>query len=113
MGLSGDLGSGKTTFAKGFCAFFGITEIVTSPTFAIMKNYKATGADSKIKEIIHIDSYRIEEIESIGLQEYFKKEDTVILIEWPEKIARFLPKISKNLKFRYIDETTRTITETS
>ena len=109
LGLSGELGSGKTTFAKGFCQYFGVKEIITSPTFVVMKNYRLPQAVGKIWEIVHIDSYRINEIESIGLAEYLNRDDVVILIEWPEMIEQFLPATFKKIWLFNVEENTRRI----
>ena len=67
--LEGDLGAGKTVFAKGFAAGLGITEVISSPTFTILQIY-----DSGRLELYHYDAYRIEdpsEMEEIGYTDYF------------------------------------------
>jgi len=90
--LSGDLGTGKTTFAKGFAEGLGVKDTITSPTFSIMNVYDAhhhTG----ITTLVHIDTYRLEREEglmAIGVEEYAGEVHTVLLIEWPEKIPSFL-----------------------
>lgn len=88
--LKGDIGSGKTTFVRGFLSFWDITEGISSPTFSIVHHYPHSQ-----KSIYHIDLYRLhsqEEIEDIGLYDLFKK-DTIVLIEWPEviELSFFLP----------------------
>ena len=113
FGLSGELGAGKTTFVKGFCDFFEVIETVTSPTYVIMKNYLCSKRINNVREIIHVDSYRIDEIESIGLSDYYQQDDVIILIEWPEKIKKFLPARAKLLEFKYTGKNSRTITEIS
>jgi len=111
--LSGDLGSGKTTFTKAFAKCAGVKKEVTSPTFVLMKQYQIPKpADKKTKYLIHVDCYRMESEDdaySVGLVEYFGRKDVMILIEWPEKISKIFPKNIKNIKFKYIDETTRKI----
>jgi len=87
--LRGNLGAGKTTFVKHFVAYSGgnIDE-VDSPTFSLVNTYVVNG-----KTIHHFDLYRLEstdEIEDIGFMEYIDSGDTCF-IEWPEKIADFLP----------------------
>ena len=86
--LEGDLGVGKTVFAKGFAAGLGITETVNSPTFTIMKIYEGGRLD-----LYHYDAYRIEdpsEMEEIGYTDYFYGEGTC-LIEWACNIEEYLP----------------------
>jgi tRNA threonylcarbamoyladenosine biosynthesis protein TsaE len=109
--LSGDLGAGKTTFVQGFAKNLGVTSAVTSPTFVLMKQYPVN--KNEIKILVHVDCYRMadaNDTESIGLPEYFERKDTVILIEWPEKIDSILPARTKQIKFEYIDDETRKIT---
>ena len=86
--LNGDLGVGKTVFAKGLAEGLGITEIVNSPTFTIVQEY-----DSGRLPLYHLDVYRIgdpEEMEEIGYEDYFYGEG-VCLIEWAELIAELIP----------------------
>jgi len=86
--LEGDLGVGKTVFAKGFAEGLGITETVNSPTFTIMKIYEGGRLD-----LYHYDAYRIEdpsEMEEIGYTDYFYGEGTC-LIEWACNIEEYLP----------------------
>lgn len=114
LGLSGDLGAGKTTFSKAVAKELGIQEVVTSPTFGIQKQYKVLNPKySEIfSEFVHIDAYRIEDIketEPLRFVELFQKPNTLIFIEWPEKIAEILPKDTIMLSFESIDENTRKI----
>lgn len=86
--LNGDLGVGKTVFTQGFSRGLGITEPVNSPTFTILQVYE----DGRLP-LYHFDVYRLgdpEEIEEIGYEEYFFGEG-VCLIEWPERIADYIP----------------------
>lgn len=87
--LSGDLGVGKTIFTKGFAKGFGVSEMVTSPTFAIMNSYEGTELP-----LYHFDVYRIgsvEEMEETGFEEYIMG-DGVSLIEWADLIEEILPR---------------------
>ncbi|MED1461499.1 tRNA (adenosine(37)-N6)-threonylcarbamoyltransferase complex ATPase subunit type 1 TsaE [Bacillus safensis] len=84
--LEGDLGAGKTTFSKGFAEGLGITRIVNSPTFTIIKEY----TDGRLP-LYHMDVYRMEDAEEeIGLEEYFESEG-VCLVEWAHLIEPQLP----------------------
>ena len=109
LALSGQLGSGKTVFARGFCSFFGVTEAVTSPTYVVMKEYRLRKASNGVSKIIHVDSYRIDEADSIGLSDYFQEKNVIILIEWPEKIIYSLPPSIKKIKFQYLGDSHRKI----
>ena len=86
--LTGELGAGKTTFARGFLRALGVTEPVRSPTFTLVELY-APGALT----VAHVDLYRLKspaELESLGLREW-AREGCVWLVEWPEKGAGRLP----------------------
>ena len=86
--LTGDLGTGKTVFTKGFAAGLGVTDHVTSPTFTIVNEYH----DGRLP-FYHFDVYRIgdiEEMEEIGYDDYFFGNG-ICLIEWAELIEEILP----------------------
>ena len=102
--LEGDLGSGKTVFTKGFAAALGIADIITSPTFNIVKEYL-----SGELPLYHMDVYRLEETdEDIGFNDYFNKGG-VTIIEWADIIKDQLPKERLLIKFKIIDEDTRVL----
>lgn len=99
--LQGDLGSGKTVFAKAFAASMGIEENITSPTFTIIKEYEGS------MKLFHMDVYRLSEMkEDIGITEYFTKKG-VCIIEWADLIEDILPKNRLDIKINIIDENTR------
>ncbi len=90
IGLSGELGSGKTTFVQGFAKALGIRQRIISPTFVLMKKYK-----TNLKTLVHIDAYRIKkpkEIIDLGWKELMKTSENIVLIEWVENIEKILPK---------------------
>ena len=107
IGLIGDLGAGKTIFTKGLANGLGVKETITSPTFIIMKVYEIKNPSAvadEIRNLTHIDTYRIkneQDIISIGADEYFKRNDTITIIEWADKIRKILPKKTKIIKIKY------------
>lgn len=113
--LSGDLGSGKTTFTQGLAQELGITRNITSPTFIIMRSYQVPH-HKHITILYHLDLYRTEndnDLEGLGLSEILNKKDTITVIEWPEKMGTLLPQEHIRIHFSYIDEDKRKITVTS
>ena len=93
IALKGDLGAGKTTLVQSLAALLGVTETVTSPTYVVMKSYETDG-HATITHLIHIDAYRIEDIDEmrvLGFENLLSKKDTIICIEWPEKITPLIP----------------------
>ena len=102
--LVGDLGSGKTVFAKAFASSLGITDNITSPTFNIIKEY-----DNAEMKLFHMDVYRLSDIkQDLGISEYFNKKG-VCIIEWADLIEDILPKNRLDIKIRMVDENTRQI----
>ena len=94
--LSGELGSGKTTFARGFLRGCGVTDEVRSPTYTLLEPYSA-GALT----VVHLDLYRLRdpaEVESLGLRDY-ARPGHVWLIEWPARGGTHLPAADLNLEF--------------
>src|SRR5689334_2884109 len=86
--LAGDLGAGKTTLAQAICAGYGVTEPVTSPTFALVHRY-----DAPRSPVYHLDLYRLrgpDELTNIGWDEIVASQ-ALVLIEWPERAAGALP----------------------
>jgi tRNA threonylcarbamoyladenosine biosynthesis protein TsaE len=85
--VSGELGTGKTTFVRGACRALGVAEPVTSPTFTIGHRYRGSTG-----EISHLDLYRFQgfsEAEWGDLEPYF--DDAIAFVEWPEAGAHALP----------------------
>jgi len=110
IGLSGDLGAGKTTFAQHISRILGVEETVTSPTFVIQKMYPLIGQE--FDKLVHIDAYRIEdphELEILRWHHTIADPKNIILIEWPEKVKELLPKKTKMIHFSYIDDENREV----
>ena len=103
--LEGDLGSGKTIFAKGFAQALGIEENITSPTFTIIKEY----LNGELP-LYHMDVYRLDgKIEGTGIEDYFTKGG-VVIIEWADMIRDYLPEERLDIKIKIVDEETRILT---
>ena len=86
----GKMGAGKTTFIKAVCTLLGVTDNITSPTFAIVNEYRS---DIAGELIYHFDFYRIkklEEVYDLGYEDYFYS-GALCFIEWPELIEELLP----------------------
>lgn len=89
--LTGELGAGKSTFTRGVAEYFNITENVTSPTFTLMNIYPVE--NNKIKQLVHIDTYRLEneeQLTEIGAEDYLGAPNTICFVEWPEKIQNLI-----------------------
>ena len=85
--LDGELGSGKTVFTKGFAQALGIEDVITSPTYTIIKEY----LNGELP-LYHMDVYRLDgNTDGIGIEEYFNKGG-VVIIEWSDTIKDILPK---------------------
>ena len=100
--LEGDLGSGKTVFAKGVASSLGIEEVITSPTFNIIKEYF-----SGELPLYHMDVYRLNgKADNLLIDEYFAKNG-IVVIEWADTIREILPPERLEIKIKIIDENTR------
>lgn len=102
----GGLGAGKTTFTRGLAIGMGLPDEVTSPTFALVNEYRGK------TNLYHFDMYRImssENLETTGFFDYMN-DDNVLAIEWSENIEDSLPKSTVLITFERIDDDTRQIT---
>jgi len=105
--LTGDLGAGKTTLIKGFCAALGVTDHTSSPSFAIVNEYRGAGDAT----VYHFDLYRLKdegELDGIGFDEYVDS-GAYCFIEWPELAADRLPPEVVQLRLEAAPSGVRTI----
>lgn len=128
VALSGELGSGKTTFVQFVARALGVKENITSPTFVLIKNYQFTKGDfnfpfekggvpmdigtGDFKILYHVDAYRLEsgaELAKLGFEEIVANPQNLIFLEWPENVAEVLPNDILTIKFSFVDEATRAI----
>ena len=94
--LQGDLGAGKTTFARALIQALGHKGRVKSPTYGLLESYQTGGFN-----ILHLDLYRIEapgELDFLGLRDLFDNK-SILLIEWPEKGGEFIPRADLLMQF--------------
>ena len=102
--LNGDLGAGKTTLTKGIAIGLGISSIVSSPTFTIMKVYEGR------LTLYHLDVYRIDDSSSdFELEEYFE-DDGVCVVEWAENVSDLLPKERIDIDIKDLGDDKRILT---
>ena len=97
ISLIGDLGTGKTTFTKGFARQMGIKDHVTSPTFKLISEYQG-----KKYKLNHIDAYRMngpEDFLNIGGEEYLLSKNSITIIEWGDLLNDILP--SKTIRINF------------
>lgn len=106
VAFRGGMGAGKTTLIREIVAQMGATDTVTSPTFAIVNQYKSARGE----RIHHFDFYRIDDIREaydFGYEEYFYSGE-LCLVEWPEKIEALLPDDVMTVRISVDDQTERT-----
>ena len=103
----GSMGAGKTTFIRAICEELGVTDVVNSPTFAIVNEY----TDGKGQPIYHFDFYRINKVEEaydFGYEDYFYSSN-VCFVEWPEMIEELLPTDAVKVTIREKEDGTREV----
>jgi len=110
IALEGELGGGKTTFLQGFAKGLGVKEKILSPTFNIFKKYKFQSQN--LKFLYHMDCYRLQgvkDLEVLGFQEIISDPQNIVAIEWASKIKKALPQNTLHIKFKFINDKTRSI----
>jgi len=126
VALSGELGSGKTTFVQCIARTLGVQENITSPTFVLIKSYQLPVLNSPFEKggvpisigtgdfkiLFHIDAYRLEsgkELTKLGFEEIVANPNNIIFLEWPENVAEVLPEGVLRINFEFVNEETRKI----
>lgn len=105
--LEGDLGAGKTTFTQGFAEGLGIKEKIQSPTFVILKIYRVNVSGSSVKQLVHVDAYRLQakDFKVLGWKEFINPPaggpQNIVLVEWGNKIKNILPKNTIRVLFKH------------
>ena len=113
----GKMGAGKTTFVKALCEELGVTDVVTSPTFAIVNEYSIDKGSEcshqcSVDKVFHFDFYRvkrIEEVYDLGYEDYFYHPRALCFIEWPELVEELLPDNAVRVNITENADGTRTI----
>ncbi len=97
--LYGEMGAGKTTFVKALASFLGIKSRIISPTYIIIRKHRT----KKGKDFYHIDAYRINDKKNdVGeIKEILNEENAIIVIEWADRIKKYLPKKRIDIEFLY------------
>lgn len=105
----GKMGAGKTTFIKAVCEVLGVSDVITSPTFAIVNEYRS---DLAGELIYHFDFYRIKKLEEVydmGYEDYFYS-GAVCFIEWPELVEELLPGNTVKVTIEEVENGARRLT---
>jgi len=109
--FNGDMGAGKTTFISALCRQLGVNDPVSSPTFAIINEYKfKTSQTLSFKTIYHMDWYRIKnhaEAIGAGIEDCLNQPNSICLIEWPEKAPGIISKPFVQVNIQVLSETER------
>ncbi|HKW39611.1 MAG TPA: tRNA (adenosine(37)-N6)-threonylcarbamoyltransferase complex ATPase subunit type 1 TsaE [Gemmatimonadales bacterium] len=95
VGLSGELGSGKTTLVQAICRGLGARVVATSPTYALVHQYETPHGSP----VYHVDCYRLkspDEAQDLGFEDMVR-ERAIVLIEWPERAGPWLPPLDRHL----------------
>lgn len=106
--LAGDLGTGKTTFVHGLAEGLGITERLTSPTFALMKVYPVTHAT--LSHLVHVDFYRLTSVDSLAaldLDQWMFDPTTLLVVEWPDRATGQWHNVLGTIQFSVGDNITQ------
>lgn len=105
IALSGDLGSGKTTFVKGFVSAFSSPVYVKSPSFTIVNEYELENGST----VFHVDLYRVDSsaLDDVGFIEFLDRG--IVIVEWSEKMVAYVPEDSLLIRFEILEDNARKI----
>ena len=98
IGLSGELGTGKTTLVQAICRGLGARALATSPTYAFVHHYEAAG-----RPVYHVDCYRLrspDEGRDLGFDD-MTREGAIVLIEWPERAGQWTPALDRHFRLSH------------
>lgn len=122
VALEGELGSGKTTFIKGFSRALGIREKVLSPTFVLIHRHKlnyrsnwsnkSDRTNKSYRLLFHIDAYRLKskkDLLKLGVKETFSNPENIVLIEWADRVKKAIPKTAIWIHLDHLDKSKRRI----
>ena len=107
--FNGSMGAGKTTFIKAICEELGVSDVINSPTFAIVNEYRS---NTTAELIYHFDFYRIKNIQEandLGAEDYFYS-GAICFIEWPDKVEELLPSDTVFAEIEEQDDGSRLLT---
>ena len=117
LGLSGELGTGKTTLVQAICRGLGARARATSPTYALVHHYDAVSAPpAGATPVYHVDCYRLrhpDEARDLGFDDMVR-ERAIILIEWPERAGAWAPPLDRHFRLSHdLDPSRRIVEETA
>lgn len=116
--LNGNLGMGKTTWVKGLAQALDIREVITSPSFVLMKVYNLPPASARrwgLERLVHVDFYRLDKVEDLyvlGIQDYIDDPKSLVVIEWADRFKGKYPKGAVYIFFQMLKGNQRKITAT-
>jgi tRNA threonylcarbamoyladenosine biosynthesis protein TsaE len=102
IGLSGELGTGKTTLVQAICRGLGAGGLATSPTYALVHEYHTSAG----RPVYHVDCYRLRspaEAQDLGFDDMVR-DGAIVLIEWPERAGPWVPPLDRHFQLSYGDE---------
>jgi len=107
VALSGDLGAGKSVFARALMRGLGVTDkALPSPTYAIIQEYDGQLTSGEICKVAHMDWYRLEEseeVEMLGVREFFEAP-WIAIVEWPERAMNTFPETLAHITLSYVED---------
>lgn len=101
VALMGELGAGKTTLVRAVAEGLGIAGSVTSPTFALVHQYRGQGVT-----VYHVDAYRLrpgDDARDLGFEEMLADPTGIVMVEWPERLGPAMPRADHTIRLAYAD----------